>query len=103
MFLIFSLVLTYVNKNRLSIIHRTLYIRLHAGGYWAADGSYNGGETRCCRVDFENQNLKMLLDILSSGGFSENMSKLSYFPSSHPVLLIRTRRIYALILMLRRC
>lgn len=81
MFLILSLVSTYVNKNRFFIIHRTLYIRLHDGGYWAADGSYNGGETRCCRVDFENPNLKMLLDMLSSGGFPENMSKLSYFPS----------------------
>jgi len=33
------------------------------------------------KVDFENPNLKMLLDMLSSGGFPENMSKLSYFPS----------------------
>ncbi|CAD5314736.1 unnamed protein product [Arabidopsis thaliana] len=33
---------------------RTTFFRLHVGGYWASDGSYNGGDIRRCTVDFEN-------------------------------------------------
>ncbi|XP_010488847.1 PREDICTED: uncharacterized protein LOC104766628 isoform X2 [Camelina sativa] len=53
---------------------RTLFFRLHVGGYWAADGSYNGGETRCLSLDFEYPSLAMLTDMVSSTGYAENMN-----------------------------
>lgn len=59
----------------------TIFIRLHIGGYWGSDGSYNGGENRCCRVDFEQPSLGMLEKMVLDSGFSENMKKFSYFPS----------------------
>ncbi|XP_013634592.1 PREDICTED: uncharacterized protein LOC106340253 isoform X3 [Brassica oleracea var. oleracea] len=45
-------------------MNRSIHIRLHVGGYWAADGTYNGGETRCCRIDFEDPTLKMLENVV---------------------------------------
>lgn len=54
---------------------------MHIGGYWGGDGSYNGGENRCCRHDFEELSLAMLKKMVLDAGFSENMSKFSYFPS----------------------
>ncbi|XP_013634591.1 PREDICTED: uncharacterized protein LOC106340253 isoform X2 [Brassica oleracea var. oleracea] len=47
-------------------MNRSIHIRLHVGGYWAADGTYNGGETRCCRIDFEDPTLKMLESMIAS-------------------------------------
>ncbi|XP_010415816.1 PREDICTED: uncharacterized protein LOC104701775 [Camelina sativa] len=55
---------------------RTLFFRLHVGGYWAADGSYNGGETRCLSLDFEYPSLAMLTDMVSSTGYAENMNRI---------------------------
>ncbi|KAG2285462.1 hypothetical protein Bca52824_045066 [Brassica carinata] len=60
-------------------MNRSIHIRLHVGGYWAADGTYNGGETRCCRIDFEDPTLKMLESMIASGDFPENMNRFSYF------------------------
>lgn len=54
---------------------------MHIGGYWGGDGSYNGGENRCRRLDFEELSLAVLKKMVLDAGFSENMSKFSYFPS----------------------
>lgn len=45
------------------------------------DGFYNGGAIRHCRIDFENPSLAMLMDMVSSEGFAENMNRFSYFQS----------------------
>lgn len=62
-------------------MNRKIHIRLHVGGYWAADGTYNGGGTRCCRIDFVESTFGMLKSMIASGGFPENMDKFSYFQS----------------------
>lgn len=62
-------------------MNRRINVRLHVGGYWAEDGTYNGGETKCCWINFEEPSFRMLEGMISSGGFPENMSKFSYFPS----------------------
>lgn len=41
-------------------IDRTVFFRLHLGGYWNSDGSYNGGITRCIRLDCQEPTLAML-------------------------------------------
>ena len=61
--------------------HRTIFFRLHVGGYWGDDGSYNGGENRCRRLDFEEPSIAMVKKMVLDAGFSENMSRFSYFPS----------------------
>ncbi|KAL0711522.1 hypothetical protein Bca4012_018500 [Brassica carinata] len=59
---------------------RTFFFRLWVGGYWASDGSYNGGRTKCCRVDFRRPTLEMLKDVVLTNDYAENMCKFSYFP-----------------------
>ena len=65
---------------KILFVNRRIHIRLHVGGYWTADKTYNGGEKKCCRIDFEEPTLKMLESMIASGGFPENMNKFSYFP-----------------------
>lgn len=60
--------------------YRTFFFRLWVGGYWASDGSYNGGRTKCCRVDFRTPTLEMLKNVVLTNGYAENMCKFSYFP-----------------------
>ncbi|KAF2540079.1 hypothetical protein F2Q68_00031688 [Brassica cretica] len=53
------------------------------GGKWAADGTYNSGETRCCRIDFEEPTFRML-DSSFLGSIVQLMFILSIYGLEHP-------------------
>lgn len=62
-------------------VDRTIFFRLHLGGYWGSDGLYNGGITRSIRLDCQEPTLAMLKRMVLRAGYAENMCKFAYFPS----------------------